>query len=165
MKSLMSARSLASLCVASLVAMLAGNGRAAAQGGQGEFITQASARLTKLVDQENKMGYALQNNSFSIGGGWLKKDQNAWVPLYTVQLTAGKEYAFLAAGDNDAKDVDLVIKDANGKEVAKDEKTDPEAVVVFRPKDSGRYTVSIRLYDSRNDYDCVCLAVVMVKVK
>ena len=40
-----------------------------------------------------------------------------------------EEYRFLAAGDNDAKDVDLEIQDPSGKVVASDRGSDPEAVV------------------------------------
>ncbi len=162
MKQRFSMRGVLVVCVAS-VAVLAGAGRGVAQEGQGVFITQASARLTKLVDTGNKKGYQLHNNSFSIGGGWLKQSAEKWVVLYSIQLTADKEYVFLAAGDNDAKDVDLRIQDSNKNEVAKDDKVNPEAVVVFRPKTSGVYTISVRLFDSRENYDCVVLSVVMVK--
>jgi hypothetical protein len=148
------------VCLASVVALLISETRASAQ--QGVFITQASARLSKLVDKGNDDGYKLQNNSFSIGGGWLKKS-NKWVAIYSVQLTAGKEYRFLASGDNDAKDVDLRVLNAKGNEVAVDDATAADAVVNFSPQVSGIYLVQIRLYDSRNDLDAVCLSVMMAK--
>ena len=149
--------------LASVLTMLAAENRAIAQAGQGVYITQASARLTKLVDAANKGGYSLQDNSFSIGGGWLKQSQTTWVPLFTVPLTEGTTYRFLAAGDNDAKDVDLEVQDKDGKTVAVDVKTDPEAIVDFTPTTTGTYVVRIRLYDSDRNQPCVCLAVVMTK--
>jgi len=163
MKKRFSWRRVLAVCLTCVFAVLAGEGRAVAQEGQGVYITQASARLTKLVDAGNKKGYQLHNNSFSVGGGWLKQSAEKWVVLYSIQLTAGKEYVFLAAGDDDAKDVDLRIQDSNNEEVAKDDKIYPEAVVVFRPKTSGLYTISARLFDSRENYDCVVLSVMMVK--
>jgi hypothetical protein len=151
------------VCLVSLLTVLAAEERAAAQEGQGVYITQASARLTKLIDSSNKVGYSLQNNSFSIGGGWLKQSKTDWIALYTLNLTAGKKYRFLAAGDNDAKDVDLEVKDAKGETLAADTDTAAEAKVDFTPKTSGKYLIRIRLYDSRDSLPCVCLGVVMSK--
>lgn len=150
------------VCLASLWTLL-GVQHASAQEGQGKYVTEATVRLIKLIDASNKGGFTLQDNSFSIGGGWLKQSTETWVPLYTVQLTGGKKYRFLASGDADAKDVDLEVQDANGKVVAKDVKTDPDAVVEFTPQNTGRYLVRIRLYASDNNLPCVCLAVVMMK--
>lgn len=135
--------------------------RVEAQEGQGKYITDASIRLTRLVAAANKDGYTLQDNSFSIGGGWLKQSKEKWIPLYSLKLEEGKKYRFIAAGDEDAKDVDLEIVDADGKRVALDDKTDPEAVVDFVPKASGTYQVRIRLYESMNNVPCVCLSVVL----
>jgi len=150
-------------CLAGLLTVLVGENRASAQEGQGKYITEATVRLIKLVNQGNGDGFKLQDNSFSIGGGWLRQSTTTWVPLYTVQLTAGKNYRFLAAGDADAKDVDLEVLDPNGKVVASDTDTDPNAIVNYRPKAGGRYTVRIRLYAAANNVPCVCLAVVMSK--
>ena len=149
------------VCLASLAAVLGSDTRASAQ--QGKYVTEAADRLTKLVNTANKAGYNLHDNAFSIGGGWLKQSKKDWIPLFTVQLTAGKSYRFLAAGDADAKDVDLEILDSNNKVVAQDSATDPTATVDFVAKTSGRYTVRIRLYESDNNDPCVCLAVMMTK--
>jgi hypothetical protein len=151
------------LCLASAVALFGAENRASAQDGQGSYVTQASARLIKLIDAANKQGYSLQDNSFSIGGGWLKQGADKWVVLYTIPLQEGKNYRFVAAGDADAKDVDLEVVDSSGKVVAQDVKDDPEAIVDYTPTSSGRYTVRIRLYASANNVPCVCLAVVLGK--
>ena len=149
------------VCLASVLAVLVSDNRASAQ--QGHYITEASASLTKLIDAGNKAGFALQDNTFSIGGGWLKQSTTNWVPLFTVQLTGGKSYRFLAAGDHDAKDVDLEVLDANSKVVAQDSATDPTATVDFTPNATGRYLVRVRLYASDNNLPCVCLGIVMSK--
>jgi len=145
------------------LAVFASASRGSAQEGQGKYITEASVRLTRLISTANKDGYQLQENSFSIGGGWLKQSKETWVPIYKVSLEEGKQYRFLAARDEDAKDVDLEILDADGKRVAMDEKTDPEAVVDFVPNASGTYQVRIRLYDSMNNVPCACLSIVLNK--
>ena len=140
-------------------------GRIAAQEGEGRFITEASVRLTRLVATANKQGYGLQENAFSTGGAWVKQSKDNWVVLYTVKLEEGKKYRFLAAGDEDAKDVDLQVLDADGKVVAQDVKSDPEAVVDFTAAATGSYVVRIRLFDSENNVPCFCLALVMTKMR
>jgi hypothetical protein len=153
-------KNLLSLGLVAATLVLVGAGRASAQ--QGVFITQASARLAKLVDQGNKDGYQLENNRFSLGGGWLKKGDD-WVSIYSVHLTADKAYRFLASGDNDAMDVDLRVLDRDNKVVALDDGTEADAVVNFTPKVAGKYFVQIRLYSSRKDFDAVCISALMVK--
>jgi hypothetical protein len=147
------------VCLMSVLAVLGGADRASAQ--QGKYVTQASTRLAKLIDAGNTDGFSLADNSFSLGGGWLKKSQNDWIPIYSVNLTAGKKYRFLATGDDDAKDVDIRIMDPKGTQVAIDESTAVDAVVNFTPKVTGKYSVQIRLYDSMGDAPCVCISAMM----
>jgi hypothetical protein len=151
------------VCLGGLLALFGLPQCACAQEGQGKYVTEAAVRLIKLVGSANKEGYALQDDKFSIGGGWLNQGKEKWVALYKVELEQGKKYRFIAVGDEDAKDVDLEVKDADGKVVARDVKTDPEAVVDFAPTASGTFAVQIRLYDSVRNLPCVCLAVVMTK--
>ena len=152
------------ICLASLLALPASTASTHAQEGQGVYVTQAAAQLTKLVDTANKAGYKLQDNSFSIGGGWLKQSANDWIALYTVQLNAGTKYRFLAAGDNDAKDVDLDVSEVGSKKVvASDTAAAPTATVDYTPTTSGRYLVRIRLFSSDQNLPCVCLGIVMSK--
>jgi hypothetical protein len=157
----------ASVCLAgvALVVLASSSSTATAQVKQGRFITETAARLQKLVDAANADGYKLQANSFSIGGGWLKQSEKEWISIVNVKLTAGKEYRFLAAGDADATDVDLRIVDPKNSDTifASDAGTDPEAVVNYKPAKTGSYQVQIRLYNSKGNAPCVCLALVMSK--
>jgi hypothetical protein len=149
--------------LASVCALLAGLNGAGAQDGQGIFITQAAARLQKGIDAANKDGYKLKDNSFSIGGGWIKQSKKDWVSLYKLNLQPGKDYRFLASGDSDARDVDLEVLNPNGDVVASDTAKDPNAIVDYRPKVGGQYTVRVRLFESRSNLPCVCLGIVLVK--
>jgi hypothetical protein len=158
---------LGAVTVLATVALLPGD-TAQAQQGQGQYLTEAAARLGKLIASANKDGYYFYNNQFSVGGGWLQQGENNWVNLYTVTLEAGKNYRLMAAGDADARDVDLEIKDLNGKQVALDEDTASEAVINFSPTVTQKYLVRVRLFDSGADKQgrklpCMCLAIVMVK--
>jgi hypothetical protein len=142
--------------------VLAVAGPAGAQEGQGKYVTQASNRLTGLIEQANKDGFKLSNNKLSIGGGWLKQGSE-WVTLFPVILEKGKAYRFLAAGDDDAMDVDLQIIDANGAELKADTKSDPQAVVDFTPTSTQQCQVRVRVFASRENVPCVCLGLVLTK--
>ena len=148
------------VCLAGLLAFSVGAANVQAQ--QGKYVTEASVRLVKLIDAANGNGFKLHDNTFSIGGGWLKKTKT-FTPLFSVPLTGGKQYRFLAAGDADARDVDLEVVDADGNVLASDSKEDPQAVVNYTPAKNMRVTVRVRLYASDNDVPCVCLAIVMAK--
>jgi hypothetical protein len=108
-------------------------------------------------------GFKLVVDRFSIGGGWLKQGASNWVSLYTLNMAAGKTYRVIAAGDADAKDVDVEIQDASGKVLKADTGSDPEAIVNFAPSTTGKYLIRVRLYASRENVPCVCLAIVMAK--
>jgi hypothetical protein len=153
--------------VATLACLLVVSGapnRASAQNvKQGQYITEASALLIKLINQANADGYKMLDNSFSIGGGWLTQGANNWVGLFTLELRAGRSYRFLGAGDADATDLDLQVVNPNGQKVAEDVGTEPDAIVNYRPTVTGRYLVRIRLYASKENLPCACLAIVVEK--
>ena len=72
---------------------------------------------------------------------------------WTLDFEAGKRYAILAACDDDCGDIDLQVADAeDGGVVAEDTQSDATPVVTFSPAASGRYTVSIRMYDCAEAY-------------
>jgi hypothetical protein len=151
--------------LAGLLAALAVPGTAAAQQGdtQGKYITQAAQRLTEHIAKANAAGYKLDDDQHSIGGGWLKKGENNWVTLCKVKLESGKSYRVIAAGDGDAKDVDVRIVDPGGKVVKADESQDREAVVDYSPTETQQFEIRVRLFDSRENLPCTCLVTVLVK--
>jgi hypothetical protein len=151
-------------CLAGMAILLASASEAGAQKGQGQYVTQASQRLAGLISKANDDGYKLANNKFSLGGGWLKQGKE-WVNLFTITLDQGKEYRILAAGDNDAMDVDVQVVDPDNinNALASDTARSSEAVVNFRPNNSKRYLVRVRLYASQENRPAVCLGIVMGK--
>lgn len=156
-------RHILAVSVAGVLCALAGGSTATAQQGQGSYVTEAADRLSKLITQSNQAGYRLSDNNFSIGGGWLRQSQTNWVPLFTVTLNQGRQYRLLAAGDHDARDVDLQVVDENNRVVAEDASTDPAAAIDFRPGSTQRYLIRVRLYASDKNVPCVCLGIVMDK--
>jgi hypothetical protein len=151
------------LVLGALASVLALPAATPAQEGQGKYVAEASVRLTRLITTANKDGFKLQEDAFSFGGAWLKQGKKNWVTLYTVDLQEGMSYRFIAAGDDDALDVDLEVQDADGNVVARDVKTDPTAVVDYSPKTAGKYSVRIRLFESTNNVPCFCSAIMLSK--
>ena len=66
--------------------------------------------MRKFADAARKQGYKLPNDSFSIAAGWLGQGANNWVNLYDFSLEQERDYVFFAAGDRDARDVDLEVR-------------------------------------------------------
>lgn len=64
---------------------------------------------------------------------------------WTVNLEQGGNYGFFGACDNDCTDVDIIVEDANGREVASDVLTDDYPVVGIQNATAGRYTARILL--------------------
>ena len=64
---------------------------------------------------------------------------------WTVNLEQGRSYGFFGACDNDCNDVDIILEDANGREVASDVLTDDYPVVGIQNATAGRYTARILL--------------------
>ena len=109
-------------------------------------MTQALARVmasARRVTEKTK--YGLDDGSNCFMGALLKVGNHA---VTTMPLQAGETYLFLGGGDDDTKDVDLYLEDANGKIVARDVEKDAVPVVEFTPKETGKYRVALKLAES-----------------
>lgn len=63
--------------------------------------------------------------------------------VYLVTLYAGNEYSLKACGDGQTANIDLVLHDKDGKEVARDKSSDREPSVAFTPPRTGTYYVAL----------------------
>lgn len=90
----------------------------------------------------------------NVGGGWPRArgvaDEIAAVNAgqehrWRVDLQRGRTYAFIGACDNECNNVDLVVEDASGREVGRDDLTDDYPLVQITPSASGQYTARIML--------------------
>ena len=63
--------------------------------------------------------------------------------VYLVTLYQGNSYRLYACGDEDAKDVDLVLTDANGQELVRDKTDDREPTLEFTPPNTATYFVVV----------------------
>jgi len=63
----------------------------------------------------------------------------------TLLLRPDREYNFIAVCDQNCTDVNLIVKDINGKVVASDVTGYPIAVINFKPPAEDRYQVLVRM--------------------
>lgn len=94
--------------------------------------------------------------SNSILGAFIAKGKNQ---SWTRDFQADTEYLIVGGGGSDVKDLDIVVTDAAGKVVAKDEDDDAEPFVKFQVPAKGRYTIKLLLEDSKDDADFCTMAV------
>jgi hypothetical protein len=71
-----------------------------------------------------------------------------------------RTYVLFAGGDEDAIDVDLTIVDENERQIAGDTRTDRLAMVIFKPPQTGSYTIRMKLYRGKGA-SSFCAFVVM----
>ena len=63
--------------------------------------------------------------------------------IYLVTLYAGNEYRLQVCGDSNAGDLDLVLHDAAGQELVRDQSDDREPMVVYKPAVTETYYVAL----------------------
>ncbi len=72
----------------------------------------------------------------------------------TTTLEQGQSYAFVGAGNEPTRDLDVIIEDEQGRVAAEDVDESTTPVVVFQPTRTGRYTIKLLLYDA--EAPCFC---------
>jgi hypothetical protein len=63
--------------------------------------------------------------------------------IYLVTLYAGNEYEIKVCGDKSAADLDLVLHDADGKELQRDKSDDREPMLAYKPEKTATYYVAV----------------------
>jgi hypothetical protein len=111
----------------------------------GTYMTQALVRVMGGVrGVTEKTKYGLDDGSSCLMGGLMKVGGSA---SSSFPLLAGESYAFLGGGDDDTKDLDIYVLNAQDKIVARDVDNDATPVVEFTPKAAGNYRVVLKLAD------------------
>ena len=65
--------------------------------------------------------------------------------VYMLTLYQGTEYRFQGCGDKTANNVDIVLYDAAGKEIARDSNVGREPELIYKPTSTNTYYVAIFL--------------------
>ena len=71
--------------------------------------------------------------------------------MLTIALQAGRAYAFLGVCDQDCRDMDLRLYDADGDEVDSDVSDDDWPVVKVTPSRAGRYSIKVVMASCTTD--------------
>ncbi len=100
---------------------------------------EVDAQLQAVIKAQDDEGYQL---AFPRTLGKLARGVQA---PKTVFLNGNREYSFVAVCNQDCNDVDIIVKDMNGKEVASDVANYAIAIVPFMPGSEGRYEVNVKI--------------------
>lgn len=63
--------------------------------------------------------------------------------VYLVTLYEGNEYKISVCGDKNIANVDVVLHNANGDELKRDESTDREPIIIYTPSETDTYYVAV----------------------
>jgi hypothetical protein len=121
-----------------------------------QYLSQALGRLVRAIDEVDGLttfGYIEGDCLF---GSLQAVGDSAVV---TVDLRKGRAVALFGAGDDDARDVDLVVTNSDGAIVAQDTDDDSTPVARFKPAEDGRYTIRLKLEASRDSASFCSLAI------
>jgi hypothetical protein len=124
------------VAVAITVALAVVAGSASAQS-DNRWRTQVESQLKNAAQTLSDKGYE-QTHETQIGS--LHDDEN---DSFTLTLHAGTAYALVGVCDNDCKDIDLVLYDADGDQVDSDIQNDDVPIVQVTPKETERYRVKV----------------------
>ncbi len=75
-------------------------------------------------------------------GAFVKEDNSFTFNLY---LSSSEDYVFVGGGDDDVKDIDIIVYDSDGDIVAQDNDDDANPLVNFSPSHSGVYSIKLKL--------------------
>lgn len=122
----------------------------------GSYLNQALVRVmasTRKVTEKTK--YGLDDASTCFIGAYLVEGKSV---TSRIPLKGGTEYAFMGGGDDDTKDLDIYVEDNDGDVVAKDDAADANPVVVFTPKEDGKYRVVMKMVSTKATGSFACYA-------
>jgi hypothetical protein len=111
--------------------------RPASAQSENRWRTQVESQLKNASKTLSDKGYA-QTHETQIGD--LHDDEN---DSFTLTLHAGTTYALVGVCDNDCKDLDLVLYDADGDQVDSDIQNDDVPIVQVTPRETQRYRVKV----------------------
>jgi hypothetical protein len=122
----------------------------------GKYMNQALVRVMASVRRiTEKTKYGLDDASTCFIGALVVEGKQVTT---RIPLKAGTEYALIGGGDDDVKDMDLYLEDSDGNIVAKDDATDSNPVVVYTPKEDGKYRVVMKLVSTKATSSFCCYA-------
>ncbi len=126
------------LLLASAIACGGGARSAGSGSGSSQYTLQVKGYLDRLSDNAVKQGYKRV-----VAGpvyGSLNDDAKG---SHDMTVVGGRDYVLFGACDNDCTDLDLLIYDGDGDLVRRDVATDDRPVLIFTPRNSGKYRIEV----------------------
>ncbi len=111
--------------------------RPASAQSENRWRTQVESQLKNAAKTLSDKGYE-QTHETQIGS--LHDNEN---DSFTLTLHSGTTYALVGVCDNDCKDLDLVLYDADGNQVDSDIGPDDVPIVQVTPSETQRYRVKV----------------------
>ena len=110
---------------------------AAAPKPQDEWVAQVRRLLQQAGKTFEDRGYSMTHRIYT---GSLNQGSNSMVSL---DLDIGTQYQIMGACDTDCSDLDFVLYDAAGNQIASDVEMDDVPIVSVTPRRSGTYRVKV----------------------
>lgn len=99
--------------------------------------------LQTIKNYAERRGYSCRNQ---VGGTYLKTGGNY---IIRTTLYSGNNYLLVGQGNENVRDLDIILADENGNEIDRDQRSDATPIVKVRPKWSGTYYVIGHMYRGR----------------
>ncbi len=110
---------------------------------------QAIASLVEGIETAQRSG--LLSSRYGVDmilGSYLNSKEKS---LLTMYLESGEYYYFIAGGDDEVLDVDIIVSDDNYTTLARDIENDKYAIVEFTPKRTGTYCIELSMANTKTD--------------
>jgi hypothetical protein len=115
--------------------------------GAGMAATMAiNLALGKTIEDQSDYGFC----DTCYLAAYIRPSGHSWI---TMELEGGRGYLFGGAV-GEGNDLDILIENSSGTEVARDTKTDNVPIVEFTPSVTGRYKVKLKLYSASGGRFC-----------
>lgn len=135
---------------------LRGYGQSATDRAFAEEVATASAAVVTALAKVRAAGQGRDVGFYTGGwctfGAFLRSGQSISM---TTQLDKDTGYVFVAAGDDNASDVDVEVQSESGVRLASDTDSDKAAVTGLIAERSGKYRVKTTMYRAKGDSFCV----------
>ena len=111
-----------------------------------QYEQQVENQLELVIKTARTEGYQL---SLPRNVGKLTRRTEAFK---TVLLYPNREYNFVAVCDQNCSEVNLIVKDTNGKKITFDSTNGAVALVDFKPPSEDRYQITVRMEKCSTQY-------------
>jgi hypothetical protein len=113
-------------------------------------------KKAKILEENSNYGF---DNYVCLLGAFIRESKSV---KWSTTLEPGKTYVLIGGGDDDATDIDIIVRYPNGNIIAKDNDPDNNPVVSWTTNSYGKYSFELKLYSSLT-YGSFCALAIMRK--